>query len=378
MKKHDPIAAIRSEGQKAAQLPQRLGAFDVKPLNGWMDQAETMPEAVYLYHRVFVKGEVTALFAPTNAGKTIYSYQMADAVAHEGYRVLYIDCEMTLQSLRSRYFSEDGARHIFSENLIRAELCAELLTSDNPQEVIFRSIEKAAKEGFDIIFVDNISFLCADMEKGQTAGQLMAKICGLRKEYEVTILIVAHTPKRKGDEPLTSYSMFGSSMLAAFFDAIVAIGISVTHPDIRYVKTCKFRSGPYPYPADGVALYCIEQRGGFTQFVFQGIGDEADHLKPRFGEGFDSSTSDQQPNLEEIGEVLLLRETLSVRAVAEKMNLSPSAVQRREARAKKLGLTAAFFKHREQSVSGVSADSEATSSDTESDTQTEEKNLFDE
>ena len=378
MKKHDPIAAIRGEGQKAAQLPQRLGAFDVKPLNGWMDQAETMPEATYLYHRVFVKGEVTALFAPTNAGKTIYSYQMADAVAHEGYRVLYIDCEMTLQSLRSRYFSEDGARHIFSENLIRAELCAELLTSDNPQEVIFRSIEKAAKEGFDIIFVDNISFLCADMEKGQTAGQLMAKICGLRKEYEVTILIVAHTPKRKGDEPLTSYSMFGSSMLAAFFDAIVAIGISVTHPEIRYVKTCKFRSGPYPYPADGVALYRIEQIDGFTQFVFQDIGDEADHLKPRFGEGFDTSSSDQQPNLEEIGEVLLLRETLSVRAVAEKMNLSPSAVQRREARAKKLGLTAAFFKHREQSVSGVSADSEATSSDTESDTQTEEKNLFDE
>ena len=127
-----------------------------------------------------------------------------------------------------------------------------------------------------------------------------------------------------------------------------------------------------------MALYRIEQIDGFTQFVFQDIGDEADHLKPRFGEGFDTSSSDQQPNLEEIGEVLLLRETLSVRAVAEKMNLSPSAVQRREARAKKLGLTAAFFKHREQSVSGVSADSEATSSDTESDTQTEEKNLFDE
>ena len=116
MKKHDPIAAIRSEGQKAAQLPQRLGAFDVKPLNGWMDQAETMPEATYLYHRVFVKGEVTALFAPTNAGKTIYSYQMADAVAHEGYRVLYIDCEMTLQSLRSRYFGEDAFKLLKGDN----------------------------------------------------------------------------------------------------------------------------------------------------------------------------------------------------------------------------------------------------------------------
>lgn len=367
MKSLDPISAIRSEGRKAAQLPQRFGPFDLQSLNGWMDRAETMPEATYLYHRLFVKNEVTALFAPTNAGKTIFSYQIADAVAHQGYKVLYIDCEMTLQSLRSRYFSQDGSRHIFSENLIRAELCTELLTSDNPQDIILRSIEKAAKDGFDIIFVDNISFLCADMEKGQTAGQLMAKICGLRKEYDVTILIIAHTPKRKGDEPLTSYSMFGSSLLAAFFDAIIAIGISVTRPEIRYVKTCKFRSGPYPYPANAVALYRIEQIAGFTQFVFEGLGDEADHLKPRCNDTFDSASAEQQPNMEEIGQVLLLRETLSVRAVAEKMNLTPSAVQRREARAKKLGLTAHFFKSRESGVSGVSALEKSTPANTDED-----------
>ncbi len=42
--------------------------------------------------------------------------------------------------------------------------------------------------------------------------------------------------------------MFGSSMLAAFFDAIIGIGISVSAPTIRYVKTCKFRSGDIPIP----------------------------------------------------------------------------------------------------------------------------------
>ncbi len=52
--------------------------------------------------------------------------------------------------------------------------------------------------------------------------------------------------------------MFGSSMLATFFDAIIGIGISVSDPTIRYVKTCKFRIGDYPYPADKVALYRIK------------------------------------------------------------------------------------------------------------------------
>lgn len=367
MKEHNPVSAIRSEGRRVQRLPQRLGAFDIKPLNGWMDDAETLPDVTYLYHRVFVKGEVTALFAPTNAGKTIFSYQMADACAHEGYRVLYIDCEMTLQTLKTRYFdSASGARHIFSPNLIRAELCSELLTSDNPQDIIFRSIEKACSDGFQIIFVDNISFLCADMEKSQTAGGLMAKICGLRKEYDVTILIVAHTPKRKGDEPMTSYSMFGSSMLAAFFDAIIAIGISVTHPEVRYLKTCKFRSGPYPYPADKVALYHIEQVDGCTRFVYDDIGDEADHLRPGLA-GANLSLEETEPNLEEIGQVLLLQEQKkSLRAIAQELGITLAKVQRREKRAKKLGLTADFFHTRaQQTVSAVSADTQTTTPDTD-------------
>jgi KaiC/GvpD/RAD55 family RecA-like ATPase len=318
-----------------------------------------MPEVHYFYYKLLVRGEVTAIFAPTNAGKTVFTYQVADSIAREGYRTLYVDCEMSLQNLKTRYLdSETGHKHIFSSNLERAELAPELLGGDNPQEVIYKSIEDAAKAGFQVIVVDNISFLCADMEKGATAGALMAKICGLRKEYGLTIIIVAHTPKRKGDEPLTSYSMFGSSMLAAFFDAIIAIGISNTDPTIRYVKTCKFRSGPYPYPAEWVALYRIEQVDGFLQFNYVGRGVEADHLKAKF--------VDNDPNLEEMEQVVLLKEqNKSLRAIAKELGISLGKVQRRDNKAQKLGLTADFFRQRkEAAVSDVSASAEATSTDT--------------
>lgn len=350
-----PANVIRAEGAKAQKQPRKIGVFAVRRLNDWMDEAEVLPDVTFLYHRMLCKGEVTAIFAPTNAGKTIFTYQVADAIAHAGYRTLYIDCEMTLQSLRTRYFDTDGtSRHVFSYNLDRAELCAELLGADNPQDLIYKSMEDAATSGFQVIVVDNISFLCADMEKSQAAGAIMARICALRKKYDLTIIIVAHTPKRKGDEPLSSYSMFGSSMLAAFFDAIIGIGISVSDPTIRYVKTCKFRSGDYPYPADKVALYRIKQTDGFTHFDYVGVGVEADHLKPQYIPDDD--------NLEEIGQVLLLREqNKSLRAIAEELGITLSKVQRRNDRAKKLNLTADFFRQRQDSaVSDVSASTETT------------------
>lgn len=358
---NSPLDAIRREGAKARKTPRKIGVFQVRPMNACMDEAEAMPEAHYFYHKVLVRDEVTAIFAPTNAGKTIFTYQVADSIAREGYRVLYVDCEMSLQGLKQRYLdTESHQKHIFSPNLERAELCAELLGGENPQDVVYQSIEDAAKAGFQVIVVDNISFLLADMEKGAAAGQLMAKICGLRKEYGITIIIVAHTPKRKGDEPLTSYSMFGSSLLAAFFDAIVAIGISNTDPNIRYVKTCKFRSGPYPYPADNVALYRIEKVDGCLQFNYVGCGEEAEHLKTKVVE--------DEPKLEEMEQVLLLKEqNKSLRAIAAELGISLGKVQRREKRAQKLGLTVDFFKARKESgVSDVSGVTDTTPANTES------------
>lgn len=363
MSRQSPIDAIRQEGAKAQRMPKKIGVFQVRSLNDCIDEAETMPEVHYFYHRMLVRGEVTAIFAPTNAGKTIFTYQVADSIALEGYKTLYVDCEMSLQGLKLRYLDEvTGKKHVFSSNLARAELCAELLGGETPQDVIYQSIEDAAKAGFQVIVVDNISFLCADMEKGAAAGSLMAKLCGLRKEYDLTLIIVAHTPKRKGDEPLTSYSMFGSSLLAAFFDAIIAIGISQTDPTVRYVKTVKFRSGPYPYPADDVALYRIEQVDGFLQFVYIGRGVESDHLKPKL--------IDDDPRLDEMEQVVLLREqNKSLRAIADELGISLGKVQRRDKRAQKLGLTAEFFRQRKEmsgqaghddNVSDVSSESEAT------------------
>lgn len=342
MSKQSPIDAIRQEGAKAQRTPKKIGVFAVRSLNECIDEAEAMPEVHYFYHKMLVKGEVTAIFAPTNAGKTIFTFQVADSIALEGYRTLYVDCEMSLQGLKLRYLDAvTGQKHIFSSNLARAELCAELLGGENPQEVIYQSLEDAAKAGFQVIVVDNISFLCADMEKGAAAGSLMAKICGLRKEYDLTIIIVAHTPKRKGDEPLTSYSMFGSSLLAAFFDSIIAIGISQTDPTVRYVKTVKFRSGPYPYPADDVALYRIQQINGFLQFDYIGRGVEADHLKPKF--------VDDDPMLEEMEQVVLMKEeNKSLRTIAKELGISLGKVQRRDNRAQKLGLTAEFFRQRKE------------------------------
>ena len=55
-------------------------------------------------------------------------------------------------------------------------------------------------------------------------------------------MVIAHTPKIRGYEPLTSSDMAGSAKLMNFFDEGIAIGKSAKDSNLRYVKQVKTRS----------------------------------------------------------------------------------------------------------------------------------------
>ena len=52
----------------------------------------------------------------------------------------------------------------------------------------------------------------------------------------ISILVLAHTPKRSLDCPITSNDLAGSKRLYNFFDSVFTIGKSAQDGGLRYVK----------------------------------------------------------------------------------------------------------------------------------------------
>mgnify|MGYP000591601256 CR=1 FL=1 len=97
------------------------------------------------------------------------------------------------------------------------------------------------------------------MEKGDAAGRLMIQLNNLKKRYGLSVLVLAHTPKRSLDCPITSNDLAGSKRLYNFFDSVFTIGKSAQDGGLRYVKQLKVRYGTFSHDADNVIVYEIDK-----------------------------------------------------------------------------------------------------------------------
>ncbi len=178
--------------------------------------------------------------------------------------------------------------------------------------------------------VDNITFICNGQENGAKASLFMKKLIRLKKKYSLTIIVIAHTPKRRGWKPITQNDLAGSAKLINFFDAGIALARSANDSNLRYLKQVKVRTGEFQYDAENVLLLDVNKDEGFLKFDVLGTGREEDHLNALAG-GEGAS---------EILEILMMqRDGMTVRQIAEAMNLGKSTVQRRIDQAKKSNIT---------------------------------------
>lgn len=326
----DPISAILKEVGTAQKAPKRYGVLRARPMNAWIEDSLSKPDPRTFFHDLFVEGENTVVFATSNVGKTVYVMQAAAEIARYE-KLCYIDFEMSDKQVEMRYVDkETGAIHQFPENLIRAELSPEDIDNDDIEQCILDSVKEAAKQGIKFFVIDNLSFVCNDGEKSSTAGSFMRKLIKLKKEFSLTTIVVAHTPKRRIAEPITQNDLAGSAKLMALFDAGIAISRSAADDEIRYVKQVKVRTGELRYGQDNVILYDVVKIDGFLKFEFRGYGKEDDHLKGREG----SDDTDDILSL-----LRLQKEGKSFREMAKAMDLSLGKVQRLLKKAKDENIT---------------------------------------
>ena len=254
--------------------------FKVKSANQWLLEASKKAIPKKLYKELWYEGEICILYAETNVGKSIHAVQIGVEIAVENpdNNVLYFDFELAEKQFEGRYSQEYQNHFVFPENFYRVEI--------NPDggipegDHLINSIEQEIlKYGSKVIIVDNITYLGNENEKARDALPLMKQLKSLKNKYNISLLCLAHTPKRDLSKPITRNDLQGSKMLMNFCDSSFAIGESSMDKDFRYIKQIKERQTGKIYDAENIILVQIVKPTNYVYFEFIEYSTESKHLR---------------------------------------------------------------------------------------------------
>ena len=281
-------AQLKADAEKSKS---KKGLFIVKKAAQWIEEAKNRPTPKMLFSEFWHEGELCILFADTNVGKSILAVQIGNSIAlgepvqgfkmeAEKQKILYLDFELSDKQFEIRYSINYKNHYQFFDNFLRAEIDPDTEGPEGKfEEFLHASLDSMiSDEGIRILIVDNITYLSAETEKAKDALPLMKHLKKLKTKYNLSILALAHTPKRDQHKPITKNDLQGSKMLINFCDSSFAIGECETEKGARYLKQIKARNTEFIFDANNVAVFQIVKPGNFLMFQFQYYYNELELL----------------------------------------------------------------------------------------------------
>jgi KaiC/GvpD/RAD55 family RecA-like ATPase len=279
----------------ASQTQTETDSLPMKPCDAWLDDAEALPPITPLFDAFWSKGELAFLFGTTGIGKSILAVQIADAISkgskiacfdgpQEPMRVGLFDFEHSTSQFAKRYRDENGNRYKFSPNFLRAEFKARarIPKGISRQDYILELIEKKIIEHrLEVVVIDNLTALDCNVTEPEVARELMYKLDEIKSRYNISMLVIGHTPKRDLNKPLTENDMLGSKNLINFCDSAFAIGKSVKESHLRYLIQVKCRNAEYKYGSENVAIFRVVKNGPNLFFEHNGFQNVIEQLRTR-------------------------------------------------------------------------------------------------
>ena len=243
-------------------------------------------------------GELAILFGETGSGKSLLAAQIVHAVSSgwqptqpwpfeldvSPQRVVYFDLELSDEQFDKRYTSAPGdppAEFPFNPRFIRVPPRSEDYEippgfRDYTEWLIHSMVEFIEVSDARVVIIDNITWLNNATQIGNSATRVMKMLNRLKKSMDLSILVIAHTPKRPIHTRLTLNDLQGSIMLANLTDSLFALGTSTKGRDIRYVKSIKRRSFAGG-SIDEVSVIRLVKDQCFLGFEYLGEEDETEH-----------------------------------------------------------------------------------------------------
>jgi hypothetical protein len=322
---------------KGGQVPERDPAknlFEIHTAKQWLKQEKLTPPVGQLCGELWYQGELCIMFADTNVGKSVLAVQIGNSLARRDpigpfgvetdgpLKVLYIDFEMSGKQFQSRYTYQD-ILFDFSEQFFRAGFNPNAnmhFSFDSYDDYMSAAIEYGIKQTeATVLIIDNITCLREGTENTSQALALMKNLKALKTKHKLSVLVLAHTPKRNPSKPITRDDLQGSKMLINFADSAFAIGESHTQKGVRYVKQVKQRNTKEIYGADNVILWRITRPANFISYEFIGYGEEYHHLRSH-------SNQQRQQLIDQITQ--LHTQGQSQRQISKKLSVSLGFVNR--------------------------------------------------
>jgi len=318
------ISHVNSDAKGFKKSNENKGIFILKTGKQWLKEASEKPQAKALFLCLWYEDEVCILFADTNLGKSILAVLISVKIA-ESQKVIYFDFELSDKQFEARYSNNFTNHYSFPDNFLRAEIDSdeadfEAAGFKSLEDYINFSIEQSiVSTGAKVLIIDNLTYLRSETEKAKEALPLMKYLKALKKKYGLSILALAHTPKRNLSQPISRNDLSGSKMLINFCDSAFAIGESAKDKSLRYLKQIKSRNSENIYDAENVAVYEITKPDNFLSFTFVHTSSEHEHLKQY-------SKEDRDSNIERVKE--LSGKGISQREISRQLGISLGAVNK--------------------------------------------------
>lgn len=297
-RKHTGNTGTQNTKPKKRVLPQ--AELTIKPLRTFFQELGEIQEPRNYFGELIPQGELTILFGRSNVGKSFLAYQIGEAIASgrnvfslvkndnsdnnqtTGYnlnnecqpeKILYADFEGTPKKICRRY-----SYYEFHENFICA--FAKKHCVQNPLDFIDIIEEAVKKENIKVVIIDNISAISTDTETTANAIILMNRIKDLQESNELTLILMAHTPKIQDAKPIYWTDLAGSSKLFGLTENVIAINTAEFNRSIRYIKQFKTRYDEKNFEAENViAMNFGSNNNGFKGFEFLAFESEDELLR---------------------------------------------------------------------------------------------------
>ncbi len=306
----------------------------VRSVNQCINDAKNRPIPKMLFSEFWHEEELCILFADTNLGKSILAVQIANSISNgeaiRGFKleakkqvVMYFDFEMSDKQFEKRYSINYANHYIFDNNFLRIEINPDCTDFNDFEKSLFEAIENnIVLYDAKILIIDNLTYLKTQAtETAKEALPLMKRLKELKIKHNLSILALAHTPKRNLINPITKNDLAGSKHLSNFADSIFAIGESCKDKSLRYLKQLKARATEVIYDSENIIVTEISQLHNFLAFEFMDFSNEREHLK--------QPSENEQADLD--ASIISLKASqpqLPDREIARQLNTNPVKVGR--------------------------------------------------
>ena len=257
-----------------------------------LEDAKVKGKPKTLFGQLWWKNELVVVFATTNVGKTVLAMQIADALSKGDsvfddlknecgkLKVSYLDWELSAMQIINRYSDENGNLYDFSENLTRIEKNYDFKhkKGDPYEEYLTDDIESHVEEHEpQVLIIDNLSVLRSGTESAKEALPLMHFLNNLKVKYNLSIMVVGHTPKKDVFTPINMNHLQGSAQISNALDGCFAIGMCHDQKQ-RYIIELKQRNAEITAHAGNVIICDLLKEDKFLKFKYVDRNSEQSQL----------------------------------------------------------------------------------------------------